>query len=325
MQRREFIARLGGAAAWPLAARAQAAIPVVGTLRVTTAAGSEHFLTGLRQGLAETGFVEGHDVTVVSLWADNRPDRLPTLAADLVRRRVAVIATLGSNNAAQAAMAATTTIPIVFSTGGDAVEAGLVRSMSRPGGNVTGVMTLANSTNPKRLELLAKLLPQAKTIFGLVIPRSDGMENRSDQLRAAARALGREAVVLEVRGENDFEAAFATLAERRAGALFVGVDPIFTANRDKLVQLAARYRIPASYQDRDFVAVGGLMCYGANVPDAQRQVGVYVGRILKGAKPADLPVLQPVKYEFVINLKTARQLGLDVPPTLLALTDDVIE
>jgi putative tryptophan/tyrosine transport system substrate-binding protein len=232
---------------------------------------------------------------------------------------------LGSNNAAQAAMAATTTIPIVFSTGGDAGEAGLVRSMSRPGGNVTGVMTLANLTNPKRLELLAKLVPQATTIYGLVIQRSDNLGNRSDQLRAAARALGREAVILEVRGEHDFEAAFATLTERRAGALFVGVDPIFTANRDKLVQLAARYRIPASYQDRDFVSAGGLMCYGANIPDAQRQVGVYVGRILKGAKPADLPVLQPVKYEFIINLNTAKQLGLDVPPTLLALTDEVIE
>jgi putative tryptophan/tyrosine transport system substrate-binding protein len=321
MRRREFIAGIGSATAWPLAARAQqATIPVVGTLRFTTAAGSEHFLTGLRQGLAETGFVEGQNVTIVSLWADNQPDRLPALAADLVRRGVAVIATLGSNNAAQAAMAATTTIPIVFSTGGDAVEAGLVRSMSRPGGNVTGVMTLANLTNPKRFELLTKLVPPATTIYGLVILRSDNLGNRGDQLREAARALGREAVVLEVRGEHDFEAAFTTLAERRAGALFVGVDPIFTANRNKLVQLAARYGIPASYQDRDFVTTGGLMSYGANIPDAQRQVGLYVGRILRGAKPADLPVLQPVKYEFVINLNTAKQLGLDVPPTLLALT-----
>jgi putative tryptophan/tyrosine transport system substrate-binding protein len=321
--RREFIAGLGGAAAWPLAARAQRpTMPVVGWLRSATAVGSEHFVAGFRQGLSEAGFVEGQNVRIEYRWANNQLEQLPGLAADLVRRQVTVIAAMGTADAAQAAIAVTKTIPIVFWTGLDPVGAGLVPSLNRPGGNATGIASFESAFMPKRFDLFAKLVPQAATIFGLVTSQR---RNLGDAMHMAARTLGRELIVLEVQDERDFETAFATLAERRALALFVTVDPVFTVNRSRLIGLAARYRIPASYGDRDYAIAGGLMSYGANLPDINRQAGVYVGRILKGEKPADLPVLQPAKLELVINLKTARTLGLELPPTLVAIADEVIE
>jgi putative tryptophan/tyrosine transport system substrate-binding protein len=325
MRRREFIAGLGSAATtWPLAAQTQQVkVPVVGWLRSTTAAGSEHMVVGFRQGLNETGFFEGQNIMVEYRWANNQLDREPALAAELVRRQVDVIATIGSNTSALAAKTATASIPIVFSTGSDPVEGGLVNSLSRPNGNLTGISTLANAVDGKRLDLLLKLLPQVTRIAGLVVPRA-GMF-RSQNMRAAVRALGRNIDVVEIHDGGELEATFASLVERRTEALFVGVDPIFTANRHKLVALAALHKIPTSYQDRDFAIAGGLMSYGANIPDSVRQAGVYVGRILKGEKPADLPVQQSTKFEFVINLKAARVLQLDIPPTVLALADEVIE
>jgi putative ABC transport system substrate-binding protein len=324
MRRRQFITLLGGAAAtWPLAAHAQQAkMPVIGWLRRTTAAGSEHFVAGFRQGLSEAGFVDGQNVRIEYRWANDQPEGLPALAADLVRRQVTVIAAMGTSDAAQAAIAATQTIPIVFWTGGDPVGTGLVPNLNRPGGNATGIASFESVLIPKRFDLFVKLVPQAATIFGLVTSQG---RFQGDAMHMAARSLGREVVVLEVQGERDFEAAFATLAERRALALFVGVAPIFTVNRSELAGLAARYRIPASYGDRDYAVAGGLMSYGANLPDINRQAGVYVGRILKGEKAGDLPVLQPSKFELVINLRTAKALGLSVPDTLLALADEVIE
>jgi putative ABC transport system substrate-binding protein len=323
MRRREFIAGFGSAAACSIVARAQqSALPVIGWLRDATAAGSQHMLAGFRQGLSETGYFEGQNVMIEYRWANNQPERLPALAADLVRQRVDVIVTIGGNPTALAAKAATSTIPIVFFTGGDPVPS-LVTSLSRPTGNLTGGTTLAAAVDGKRLDLLLKLVPQAKIIAGLVIPQIG--ESRSENIRVAARALGRKIAVLEVRSEGEFEAAFANLVEQRTDALFVGVHPIFTANRDELVTLSARYKIPTSYQDRDFAIAGGLISYGANIPDATRQAGVYVGRILKGGRPTDLPVLQPTKFELVINLKTAKALGIEVPETLLATADELIE
>jgi len=324
MRRREFIAGLGAAAAVPRLAWAQETkMPVIGWLRGTTAAGSEHMMAGFRQGLSETGYFEHRNVMIDYRWADNQLDRESTLAADLVRRQVAVIATIGNNSAALAAKAATTTIPIVFFTGADPIQGGLVTSLNRPTGNLTGITSLASHIDPKRLELLLRLLPQATRIAGLVVPRAGA--SRSEDMRAAARALGRNIEVLEVHDEGAFQAAFAEFMEYRAEALFVGVDPIFTANRNKLVALAALHKIPTSYQDRDFALAGGLLSYGANIPEQARQAGVYVGKILNGARPADLPVLQPTKFELVINAKTANALGIEVPPTLLAIADEAIE
>ena len=328
MRRREFIAGLGGAIfAMPTISLAQQAkTPVIGWLRSTTAAGSEHMIGGFRQGLSETGFFEGRNVVIDYRWGDNQPDRQAALAAELVRRKVDVIATVGSYSSALAAKAATTTIPIIFFVGGDPVQGGLVTSLNRPSGNLTGITSLANDTDRKRLELLLRLVPRATKIAGLAGPAANlSGESKAEEMRAAAQALGRNIEVLEVQGKEAFEAAFAKLVEYRAEALFVGVDPLFTANRNNLVALAALHKIPAAYQDRDFTVAGGLMSYGSNIPDQARQAGLYVGRILKGARPADLPVLRPTKFEFVINLKTARALGLEVPPTLLALADEVIE
>jgi putative tryptophan/tyrosine transport system substrate-binding protein len=325
MKRREFIARLGGAMfAMPAIPGAQEAkVPIIGWLRGTTAAGSEHMVAGFRQGLSETGYFEGRNVVIDYRWADNHLDRQFALAADLVRRQVNVIATVGTISAALAAKAATSTIPIVFGAGGDPVAGGLVTNLSRPTGNLTGVSGLATGVDTKRLELLLELLPQATRIAGLVVPVAGAF--RTENMRVAGRALGRNIEVIEVPGEETFEGAFAKLVERQTEALFVGVDPMFTANRNKLVGLAARYKIPASYQDREFAVAGGLMCYGANVPETVRQQGVYVGKILGGARVGDLPVLLPTRFEFVINLKTAKALGLTIPPNLLAIADEVIE
>jgi putative tryptophan/tyrosine transport system substrate-binding protein len=325
LKRREFITLVGGAvAAWPLAARAQqAGMPVVGFLRSASLAGAAHFVTAFRQGLKETGFVESQNVAIEYRSAEDHLDRLPALVADLLRLKVTVI--VGNHNAALAAKAATTTVPIVFAAGGDPVRDGLVASLNRPGGNVTGVSFLAAELGAKRLELLRQLVPKATTIAMLVRPHTPDTEAERREVQAAAQAIGQQLVVLDVESARDIETAFATFVQRGAGALFVGTSAFLNSHRERLVALAARHAVPAIYFAREFVTAGGLMSYSADNRDAYRQAGVYVGRILKGDKPADLPVLLPTKFEMIINLRTAKALGLDVPDKLLALADEVIE
>jgi putative tryptophan/tyrosine transport system substrate-binding protein len=325
--RREFIALLGGTAtAWPLATSAQQpALPVIGFLNGQSPAESEGALAAFRQGLNETGYVEHRNVGIEYRWAQGQYDRLPAFAASLVVRRVAVIVAVGGTASALAAKAATTSIPIVFTTAGDPVKLGLVASFNRPGGNVTGVSFLTNELGSKRLELLHELVPAATAIGVLVNPTNPNAQSELSDLEAAARVLGLHLHVANASSEREIDAAFARFGELRVNALFVAADAFFNSRRDQLIALAARHALAASYNVRDHVAAGGLMGYGASLTDANRQVGVYAGRILKGEKPADLPVMQPTKFEFVINLKTARALGLDVPAKLLALTDEVIE
>jgi putative ABC transport system substrate-binding protein len=326
IRRRDFVTLLGGAAAaWPLAARAQTAMPVVGFLGSASADYQPHVLEAFRQGLSGTGYVERQNVVIEYRWAENQYDRLPALAADLVRRKVNVIATGGGTLPTQAAKAATTTIPIVFTVGVDPVRTGFVASLNRPGSNVTGVSFLTTELGGKRLGILLELVPKAMAVAYLVDPGNPVVAEITDDAHAAARALGREIVFLEARSDRDFEPAFATLAQRQVGALVVGTNALFTTNSDKLVALAARYKIPAIYAYSEYTLAGGLISYGASLADAYRQSGVYVGQILKGAKPADLPVMQPTKFELVINLKTAKALGLTAPPTMLTLADEVIE
>jgi ABC-type uncharacterized transport system substrate-binding protein len=323
MRRREFITLLGGAAAWPLAAQAQqAAMPVVGFLR-TTLTDVPHHMTAFRQGLKEAGFVEGQNVAVDYRSAEGRVDRLPALVADLFRRPVAMI--VGDTAAALAAKAATTTIPVVFASGSDPVRDGLVASLNRPGGNVTGVSFIAVELGAKQLGLLRELRPGAARIAVLADPKWPLTEPFVSQVRAAASAMGRQIELLYVSSDEEIETAFTTLVQRGAGALHMGIGAFLLSQRDRIVALAARHGIPAIYAGRDFVEAGGLMSYAASIPDAYRQAGIYVGRIIKGEKPGDLPVMLPTKFEFVINLQTARALGLDVPPTLLARADEVIE
>jgi putative ABC transport system substrate-binding protein len=324
MKRREFFTLLGGAAvAWPLAARAQSAMPMIGFLNGASAWEYAHLAAAFRQGLGETGYGEGRNVLVDYRWAEGHYDRLPTLAADLVRRQVAVIAANGP--AVRAAKAATTTIPIVFAIALDPVEIGLVASLNRPGGNLTGVTSLGVQVGQKRLELLRELVPTA-TIFGLLVNRtSPNVEALSRDLQAAARTLGLQIHVLQASTERDFDTVFATLVQLRAGGLVIGADAFFNSRSEQIAALALRHTVPTITQDRGFAVAGGLMSYGSNLADSFRIMGVYTGRILKGEKPADLPVQQSTKVELVINLKTAKALGLTFPITLLGRADEVIE
>jgi putative ABC transport system substrate-binding protein len=330
IRRREFIALLGGAAVWPLAVRAQQqqpTVPVIGYLSTISPIGTGlTALTAVRQGLRDAGFVEGQNVIVEYRWAEGQLDRLPVLAADLVGRQVSVIATTNGLTSARAAIAATSTIPIVFQTANDPVQLGVVASLNRPGRNVTGVTSISLEISSKRLAVLLELAPQAKTVAQIINPATpDTNVSFVNEVAAAARALGRQHFVVDVRDALDFESTFATLGQRKADALFVTANPLFGSNRRRLIELAAGHRIATSYYESDFVRQGGLMSYGASTAGVYRQVGNYVGQILKGAKPADLPVLRPTRFELVINLKTAKTLGLTVPLTLLATADEVIE
>jgi ABC-type uncharacterized transport system substrate-binding protein len=325
MRRRQFITLLGSAAAWPLAARAQQpAMPVIGLLNPTSPDTIADRLRGFRQGLKDTSYVEGDNVTIVYRWAEGQNDRLPELAADLVRRQVAMIAAFAS--AALAAKAATTTIPIVFVVPEDPVRLGLVTSIARPGGNLTGINIFSGELAAKRLELLRELVPAATRVAVLVNPAdAAGAETMVRDVAPAARALGLQIQVFNASTSREIDAAFEAFGRERLDALFVGSDPFFTSRRVQLANLASRQMVPMTSSTREIAEVGGLMSYGSNIPDVWRQAGTYTGRILKGAKPADLPVVQASKFELVINAQTARMLGLTVPPMLLARADEVIE
>jgi putative ABC transport system substrate-binding protein len=325
MKRREFITLLGGAAVWPLAARGQQPeVPKIGFLSSFSA--NARFNAAFKQGMKELGFVEGQNLVIEYRYAEGHYDQLPALAADLIRQQVAVIFASGSNGPGLAAKAATATIPIVFASGGgDPVQSGLVASLSRPGGNVTGVSIIFTELLAKRFELLHQLVPKAETIGVLVNPNYADADLQIHELLDAAASIQRKITVANAATEGDLDAAFAMLVQHGADALFTTNDPYFTSLRTQIVALAARYALPAAYHARDFPAAGGLVSYGPDVADAFRQCGNYVGRILKGARPADLPVVQPTKFELVINLKTAKALGLEVPPPLLATADEVIE
>jgi putative tryptophan/tyrosine transport system substrate-binding protein len=324
MRRRDFITLLGGAAAWPLAARAQQpAMPVVGFLGSTPAGPYAAIVAAFRQGLKETGFVEGQNLAIEYRWADNQHDRLPALAADLVSRKVAVIVTSGSVPPALAAKAATSTIPIVFHTGLDPVAAGLVSSINRPGGNITGVTFLTEASTLKRLSLLRDLVPA--NVIGLLANRPEATDSVTKELETVTRPLGLALHVVYAGSERELDDAFVTLAQRNIGALLVNTGPFFRTRTEQLVGLAARYAIPAIYPDRDYALAGGLMSYAPSMTEAYRQQGVYAGKILKGEKPGDLPVLQSTTFEFVINLNAARALNLTPSPGLLAIADEVIE
>ena len=324
MKRRKFIMLLGGAAvAWRLPARSEPAMPVVGFLRSTTLKPFENLVTAFRQGLKEAGFVEGQNVAIEYRYAENQIDRLPGLVAELIRRPVAVL--VGDTLSAIPAKAATTAVPIVFASGGDPVSSGLVASLNRPEGNVTGVVFFGAVLAAKRLELLRRVVPTTQTIAMLVDPKSPSTEAERRDVQIAAEAIHQQLVIFDVSSGSDLETAVATLVQRGVGGLLVGAGTFLASNRERIAALAARHRLPAIYPQREAALAGGLMTYGPSTSDAYRQVGLYAGRILKGEKPADLPVIRSTKFEFVINLKAAKALSLEIPPTLLALSDEVIE
>jgi putative ABC transport system substrate-binding protein len=323
VKRREFIALLGGATAWPLAARAQQAMPVIGFLDGQSF--DLHLMTAFRQALKDAGYIEGRNVTIYFRSADGQTDRLVTLAGDIIGRRVAVIVTTGGGAAALAAYAATTTISIVFVNGVDPVSSGLVMSLNRPGGNATGVYIFQQVLEGKRLGLLRELVPSAASIAVLLNPTNANFQTQLRGVQDAARDLGQQVSILSANTEREIDVAFATVAQSGARALLVGSDPFFSSERDQVIALAARHAIPAIYEGREFATAGGLASYGTSLADAYRQAALYAGRILKGEKPADLPIVQPTKFEFVINMKTAKTLGLDVSPGLAASADEIVE
>jgi putative ABC transport system substrate-binding protein len=328
MRRRELIAAIGWAAVgWPLAVRAQQSptMPVIGYLNGASAAQFPQLLAGFHKGLSETGYSEGRNVAFEYRYADGQYDRLPALAADLVSRRVSVIVATAGTPTIRAAKAATSTIPIVFVIGGDPVTFGIVASLNLPGGNITGMTLSGIETVAKRLGLMLELVPAATIIAVLTNPKNPISESQLTELQAAARKLDRQLLVLNASTESDFTAVSTDIGQHKVDALFVAADPFFDDRRQQIVSLAARHKIPACYTRRDFVVDGGLLSYGPDACDAFRQAGIYTGRILKGEKPADLPVMEPIKFEMVINLKTAKALDLNVPPTLLARADEVIE
>jgi putative tryptophan/tyrosine transport system substrate-binding protein len=324
MRRRDFITLVGCAAAWPVAARAQQpALPVVGFVRDTPSAPFAHIANAFRRGLNEVGFVDGRNVRIEQRWAEGNDDQLPALVADLIRRNAAVI--VANRPAALTAKAAATTTPIVFATGNDPVADGLVASLNRPGGNFTGVVFITTALGAKRLELLRQLVPNATTIGYLMRPNTGEAEAELIDIQNGAQTVGQQLVIVEVTNESELATAFATLVQRGADGLIVSSGPFLTSQRERIVTLAAQHRLPAIYPLREFVSVGGAMSYGTSISDAYRQAGIYAGRILKGDKPADLPVMQSTKFDLVLNPKAVKALGLDVPDRLLALADEVIE
>ena len=326
MKRRAFIAALGGAAAWPMVARAQRpAMPVIGFLSSRSAGDSVSAVAAFRAGLAETGYVEGRNVAIEFRWAEGRFDRLPALAEELVRRPVAVLAPVAGYQTPRAAQAATSTIPIVFGIGEDPVREGLVPNLNRPGGNTTGATFSTALLGAKRLGLLRQLVPQAEVIGLLVNQNSTQGQGQARDVQEAAQKLGLQLVVLNGGSDEDIDAAFASLARLKVGALLVGADPSFDPKRNRLIAMVAQHAVPAIYQFRDYALAGGLMSYGASIAELYQQVGIYVGRVLNGDKPGDMPVMLPAKFEMVINLKTAGVLRLTIPPALLATADEVIE
>jgi ABC-type uncharacterized transport system substrate-binding protein len=327
MRRREFIAALGSAAAWPMVARAQQPLmPVVGYLSSRSPTDSAHIVAAFHKGLNETSFVEKQNVLIESRFAEGNFDRLPALIAELVDRHVSVIvATGGTVSVVKAKPLVPPTIPIVFAMGGDPVKLGIVASLNRPGGNITGVSFLVNQLAAKEVELLHELVPKAAVIGFLVNPKDPNAESDTKDAQAAANDLGLKLVVGKASTESEIDSAFTTFAHQQVAALFVDTEPFFTDQRGKIVALAAQHSLPAVYQVREFAAAGGLVTYGTSITDANRQLGVYAGRVLLGIKPADLPVVQSTTFELIINLKTAKALGLDIPPTLLARADEVIE